>query len=96
MGSRIHRPKRLHKYLDGAPKAVAAIYDKPGFHDRFSVCMTSPEWEPSMGRSSLCLGLNIDGGSYWCEAFRGPHLGKLIHWKNLPDRVREGVVARLK
>jgi hypothetical protein len=101
-------PRRVLKYLDGAPAYVAAIYDNGGKSgDRYTVVYTAPLWTPDYSKANLRCGLDPyllparamcehpfspQGIGLFVEARRGRHLGKLIYWKDLPADCQRCVI----
>lgn len=87
-----YKPKRLHKYLEGAPEYICAIYVNEKFTvDKYSVFFN----EGYENGKSLYLGCG-DGGvtCCWGDAYRGIRCGKLIHWKDLDEKTRSAIIQR--
>jgi hypothetical protein len=100
-------PKRSKKYLDGAPPYVMAIYDSGSkYWDRYTVVYGEPIWSQEYAERNIKLGFgrlyparamsrnpfHPQGFGQFIDAARGPHLGKLIHWKDLPPDCQKCVL----
>jgi hypothetical protein len=92
-----YKPRRAKKYLDGAPRQVVAIYDNGGkTWDRYTVVYSEP-YDNRCPRMLECLGMSGNpfhpqGFGQHASAIRGPHLGRLIHWKDLPADCQRAVL----
>ena len=81
------------------PEHVREIFDNGGeTADRYTVLTSWPEGRPGQ---YLALGLDDQpahpqGFSQWGAAVIGPHLGRRIHWADLPEPVRRHVAARME
>lgn len=87
-----YQPRRSsQRWLEGAPKEVLAIYDRPQFADRYTILFGGWMWSPDMGRTVVYLSAGRDvGGSGDCSAsFRQ---GKKIRWCDLPDNIKKQVI----
>lgn len=92
-----YRPKRsTQRWLDGAPKALLAVYDNGGKStDRYTALYGAPLWEPSMGTTvparfmsehpSHPQGIGIFGEH---PAWDRSVLGKKVRFADLPPDVR--------
>lgn len=92
-----YQPKRsTQRWLEGAPKALLAVYDNGGRSaDRYTALYGAPLWNESMGRNVPCrfmsenpfhpqgVGIFGDHPSYWRNS-----LGKKVRFLDLPEQVR--------
>jgi hypothetical protein len=98
-----YRPRRSSKrWTEKAPEYVLACYDNGGKTcDRYTVLFGGTLWEPSMGRMVSCLMMSNApshpmGVSMWDEISASDRacLGKHVRWLDLPEYIRNHVVAR--
>lgn len=97
---RNYQPKRSSKrWLAGAPDCVLAVYDKPGFMDRYTVLLGAPIWEEYMGREVPYLGLSEGGVAFSmfgeCPSNNRDALGRKVKWADLSDDTKKHIVKRL-
>lgn len=64
---------------------VLRIYDMPAGMDRYTIL--PPRWDRNR-TEGLGSGVDPQGMSYRVECDAGTHLGKRIHWNNLPEAVK--------
>ena len=106
-----YAPRRAAaRWLEGAPPEILGCWDNGGTKrataDRYTIAFGGGYYAaPSPGRDPRLvpmLGVNgvpthpQYGISMWGEGIRGPHLGKKIRWKDLPEHIRRHVLARMK
>ena len=65
--------------------AVLRIWDQPKCLDRYTIL--SPRWGKSP-KEGMLSGVDPRGISGHCTAEPGNHLGKRIHWNDLPEAVK--------
>lgn len=103
MTYRPYRPKRSSKrWMEGAPEYVLAVYDfGPKTFDRWTVIFGGSLWDQGMGRSVQNLAMSDapshpQGFSLWGEMRSADraNCGKHIRWLDLPEHIRNHVVAR--
>lgn len=102
---RQYTPRRSsQKWLEGAPRAVIAIYDSgPKFADRYTVLYGYPAWVPDMGftvpyfamseRPCHPQGVGQHGDM---KASDRRCLGKKIRWVDLPTECQHAVIQDCK
>lgn len=99
-----YRPRRASaKWLEGAPDYVLSCHDAGDrFTDRYTVFFGGELWSPEMSRRVAYLGLSehpthpAGGVSQWGEARADERdaSGPKIRWLDLPEHIREHVIAR--
>lgn len=83
------------------PQNILKIYDNGGKTvDRYTVVLKDWRNRQDGARLFQCLGLSEEptawyGFSQCGEAIIGRHLGKIIQWKDLPEKVRTHAKERL-
>lgn len=106
--SRYRPRRTRAKYLEGAPEYVAEIRDSgPKFADRYTVIYTGKLWDESIPQYYRRIGgdprtvnaramsenpFHPQGVGLLIECVRGPHLGKLIKWADLPEKCKQCVI----
>lgn len=92
-----YQPKRSTKrWLDGAPKALLAVYDNGGKSaDRYTALYGAPLWEPSMGSTVPARFMSEHPSHPQGIGMYGEHpsheracLGKKVRFLDLPAPVR--------
>ncbi len=90
--------RMVSEAAENKPGCVVAIYDDPNCFDRYTVvCGVPHEKNGADFFDCLCLSDNCDshqGVSQWSECMDGPHLGKKVDFDELPDNVRNCIIAR--
>lgn len=83
------------------PQNILKIYDNGGeTYDRYTIVLQNRRYFNGDWLYQ-CLGLSEDptypqyGFSQWGECIPGRHLGKIIQWKDLPEKVRTHAKERL-
>ena len=92
-----YKPRRSRaRWLEGAPKALLAVYDNGGeTADRYTAIYGAPLWTPEHYRIGRlpCRGMSANpfhpqGVGMFGECERGPHLGRKVRFADLPEPVR--------
>jgi hypothetical protein len=83
------------------PANVTGIWDNGGkTMDRYTVAVEPDRdalWSPYVPTLALSLDATSPQGlSQWAEGLPGPHLGREISWRELPEHIRAHVVERVK
>ena len=79
-----------------------AIYDNGGKTcDRYTVFPLGHVYRERQYCMRLCLGLSDmpthpQGFSQWCTGMRGPHLGRMVKFADLPENIQRHIVARVE
>jgi len=98
-----YAPRRSSaRWSEAAPEYVLACYDNGGkTADRYTVLFGGSLYDDSMGRNASYLGMSDapthpQGFSQWSEmpAANRDACGKHIRWLDLPEHIRNHVVAR--
>lgn len=100
---RAYQPRRATKrWQEQAPEYVLDVFDNKGKTvDRYTVLIGGSQWEPSMGRNVMYLGMSgapthPQGFSQWGEcpaSWRPAH--QRIRWLDLPEHIRQHVIYRV-
>jgi hypothetical protein len=98
-----YRPRRSSKrWTEQAPEYVLACYDNKGKTcDRYIILFGGSFYDEEMGRNVQYLAMSGEpshpqGVSMWGEmpAYNRAACGKHVRWLDLPENIRNHVVAR--
>lgn len=101
-----YKPRRAwSRWLEDAPEYILAVYDLgPKHNDRYTVLFGGSLNDPLLLKDRMVLSLGFNdcptspnmGVSMWGEVFARDRdgLGKKIKWLDLPEHLRNHVIAR--